>query len=159
MYCGKKEYLNLENLFFYTNVCQKWVSFVYFLATSAKMSAKSCQKQRILAFFWFWLAPCPKIPNLLQRLPKTHTMSRFCDFQWLVQAKASKWIERLPKNINSARGICSLPDQPRLCLRAQSAGNLRVVRQAQISFVQMTNVGDARYLLSLLQSIFGCLHI
>ena len=71
----KKEYLDLENLFFYTNVCQKWVSFVYFLATSAKMSAKSCQKQRILAFFGFGWLHAQKSEIYYNVYQKTHNFT------------------------------------------------------------------------------------
>ena len=94
-----------------------------------------CQKLPKTAnssFFLVLAGPMPKNPKFITTSTKKHTMSRFCDFHWLVQAKASKWIERLPKHINSARGICSLPNQPRLCLRAQSAGNLRAATSADV---------------------------
>ena len=81
----------------------------------------------------------PKNPKFITKSAKKHTMSRFCAFLWLVRPKPSKHIKCLPKNINSACGICSLPGQPRFCLRVQNARNTFSLYKWQMSWMHDTH--------------------
>ena len=132
---------------------------MYCLATSAKTSAKNCKKTPIFCFLGFWLAPCPKIKNWLRRLRKNHQVSvrhglhrsntqlKGADsrFDVWISTYQTPWAE--PLRINRAIYQQTMNSCERSCF---------VVRQALISFVPMTNVVDARYMLPplVLPSIF-----